>query len=305
VLIGKQEGDVRLKLALRSDGEDEHEGDTGALLPRRFPKKEGKMQVAAPVVRAKLEEVLVDTRSMVLSLRTREMLQEVLTDYSTWKQNALSELCAAVVIRWQGEVFEQHGIDRRLGILELAVPRTESPDVLKAQQGLMQACAGLTLWYSMRPKPAGLPSATGEGRRVEPWSRVEGAADTDERQLLQEGEPDPALVVNCLRGIRDEYQKDAFGDEVEEAAAAGDLMSGERWTRELYEAYGIHHDFGALAANAIAVNEEVEALNKELAETMQSKISSRVKAGLKRAVEAKKKAAAEKAAAEAEGASST
>merc|ERR1719491_1708889 len=106
----------------------------------------------------------------------------------------------------------------------------------------------------MRPKPGAIPAAAAEDRRVKPWSRVDAAAGgddgADERQLIQEGEPDTALWIECMRGIRDEFASESFGNQIEECVAtSGDLHCIDRWIRETYEAYGIHHDFGHLAAN--------------------------------------------------------
>eukprot|EP00403_Amphidinium_massartii_P029021 CAMPEP_0178404130 /NCGR_PEP_ID=MMETSP0689_2-20121128/17722_1 /TAXON_ID=160604 /ORGANISM="Amphidinium massartii, Strain CS-259" /LENGTH=429 /DNA_ID=CAMNT_0020025099 /DNA_START=80 /DNA_END=1369 /DNA_ORIENTATION=- len=289
VAAADQEAMVRERLALRKDGEDEPESGGDALLPRRYPKQAGKLQTVGPISRTKMLTWLQEATDVVLSLETRQTLRDILKDYSSWKQEEKAKLCTCIAVRWQAEIWEKMGIDRRLGQAEgFRPPDMGDEEAVKIRRGHSEACKGLTLWYTVKLNPGAMPKS--EGRRIEAWSLLEGG-QPEGAALQEDGKVDVAIMEKCVRKLID-CMGGEWGDAVEDSATTGDLFCVERWTREIYEGFGIQHEFGVLMSAAMSYLPELVQLNEAIAEATK-KLKARTAMGLRKQQEAKLKAAAE------------
>lgn len=290
VMASENEAMMRKTLGLRRDGEDEQEEDddqgdgTKALMPRRFAKSQDKMKTEGPVSRSTVLEWFKECKNMVLSKDTRDLLREKLKEYSTWKPDDRKRLCQACVLRWQSEKWEEMGVDRRLGLAEQFKPpdMVNEQELMVIQKQFFEACRGLTQWYSMPMQAGQKPKA--EGRQIEPWCFREGHEKSE--PLQEDGPVDPALMAECLTKTIEMMGSDEFGDQIENAAAEEDMMRAKnlmgRFTNEIYEGFGLEHEFGMIMSIALSSYPEVSELSSKMKDSVK-KLSTRIVAGARKA----------------------
>lgn len=284
--VGTQQADIRESLQLRKDGEPEDD-NSEALMPRRIPRTEGKLQTTGPVSRRKLITFCELARDLVLTLESRELLAKVLEDYSTWKQDKLGELCSKIVLRWQYELWESSNlaIDARLGLTELmrATPKPGEEEFLGAQQNMFLACQALTTWYTLKPHKDSLPRA--EGRRYEAWSLADEAFKEERGGVLfNEGLlENAAQLLKCLEPVATTLGSDEFLQNVLDEAFArepADLRADQRLMFELFEACGLEYRYASLLVMIYSADEGVQKYSEETVKA-QKALKAKMAVGLR------------------------
>lgn len=281
---------VRHTLQLDMDtGEDTGE----AVMTRRTPKAE-KLQTVGPVQRQKMIRFCEMARDLVLSFESRELIGNVMRDYSTWKQEKLVDLINKIILRWQFELWESAAIavDMRLGMVELqrSIPHSGEEDFINAQRNMFLACQALTQWFAA-PKPHKDSVPRAEGRKYEPFSlATEGFKEERAGALFKEGVMKADHFLKILKTVVETIGTEEHGQKIEEVAFASDpadLRAPERLAFELYEACGVEHRYALMLLVYYQVKEEVEQLTKDMGEA-QKGIKTRMMIGLRKLQEAKK-----------------
>lgn len=282
------------------------------IVPRRTPLREGaSLDSLGPVPRDLVLKYCKDAVQLLLSNDTRVGIAELVSTYTTWGSEQRQTLLQCALTKWQLDVWEDLGVDRRLGNIEVHTLEgrfTNDTEIGTAWARLVAVHSMVEIWAFAQPPKLRRPKPAGsEERRIMPHAELAAAGlaappGGAEAPLLEEGRvPMPAMLA-YLRRLA-ELSDGEWSQAVYERAAAGDVFATERWRNELLEGFGMQFEYGGLLVQLIGTGIDVweggsEAMEQEMLEARKGieesapRLKAQVEAGLRSRAAAKAKAKA-------------